>query len=153
MTSPRLKILERQMTHRQIPEKVPAPAEDDLTAAIQRLVDQRVEQALEQQPVKQPAHVQRLLDQQFNKPIMPTSFRQLPTVATTPAPKATEIQFQRDELGRVNVVNAGNLQFRVQRNEVGQIVRMVPADTAPMPPGIEPPALAAARKYQPGTPR
>lgn len=148
MTSPRLQILERRLA-RQSPEKIPAPADDDLAAAIQRLVDKRVEAALEQRPVKPPAHVQRLLDQQFEKPPMPTSFKQIPPTPKAPAPKAMEFHFQRDELGRISVINAGDRQFRVQRNELGDIVRMVPADIAPMPPAIEPPALAAAREYQP----
>ena len=64
-----------------------------------------------------------------------------------------EIQFQRDELGRINVVNAGNMQWRVQRNELGEIVRMVPADIAPSQPVVEPAELNQAREYQPGTPR
>ncbi|WP_141234423.1 hypothetical protein [Pseudomonas sp. Irchel s3b6] len=151
MSSTKLKILERQMA-RQSPEKIPVPADDDLAVAIQRLVDQRVEAALEQRPVKQPAHVRRLMDD-FNRPEPTTDFRQIPPTPRAVAPKAMEMSFQRDELGRINLVNAGLMQWRVQRNEVGQIVRMVPADIAPMPPAIAPPVLAEARTYDPGTSR
>ncbi|MNE99367.1 hypothetical protein D3C80_1980360 [compost metagenome] len=49
-----------------------------------------------------------------------------------------ETQFQRDELGRVNVITVGTMQFHVQRNELGQVVRMVPADIAPLPPVVAP---------------
>ncbi|OPK06788.1 hypothetical protein [Pseudomonas sp. VI4.1] len=149
--NPKLQILERRLA-RQSPEKIPAPADDDLAAAIQRLVDQRVADALERQPVKPPARVQRVLDQ-FDAPKPYTSFDQIPATPKTPAPKAREISLQRDELGRINIVNAGGMQWYAQRNELGDIVRLVPADITPMPPAIEPPALAAARKYNPGEPR
>jgi hypothetical protein len=150
MTSPKLAILQRQM-ERRTPERIPAPA-DDLTAAIQQLIDQRVDQAMEEQPA--PAHVQRMLDRQFNKPAhMPTDYRELPAVAKTPAPKMREIQFQRDELGRVVTVSCGTLEFHVQRNPLGKIVRMVPSDIAPPPTAIEPPFKAEAREYNPGVPR
>lgn len=123
----KLALIARRM-NLQTPERIPAPADDDLTAAIQRLIDQRVSEALEEQrPVKQPAHVRRLMDD-FNRPEPTTDFRQIPPTPRTQPLKAMEFQFQRDELGRVAVVNAGNMQFRVQRNELGQIVRMVPSD-------------------------
>lgn len=126
--STKLALIARRI-NLQNPEKIPvAPASDDLAAAIERLVQERVEAELARQPVKQPAHVQQLLDRQFNKPSMPTDYRELPPVQKTPAPKAMEVQFQRDELGRIALVDMGTVQWRVQRNEVGQIVRMVPSD-------------------------
>jgi len=138
------------------PEKIPAPApESGLGAQIEQLiaqaVEERVSSALDER--QQPAHIQRLLDRQFSKPSMPTDYRELPPVARTPAPKAVDMIFQRDELGRIALVDVGFMQWRVQRNEVGQIVRMVPADIAPMPPAIEPPFLAKARQYRNGEPR
>lgn len=149
----KLEILRRRM-ERQMPEKIPAPADDDLAAAIQRMIDQRVSEAIERQPAKQPAHVQRLLDQQFSKPAAPISdYRQLPAVPRAVQPKALEFQFGRDELGRINRVDVGGMQWYAQRNELGQITRMVPADLVPPPPAIEPPALAASRAYQLGEPR
>lgn len=149
MTSPKLQIIARQMARNQ-PER--APASDDLAAAIERLVQERVDQAMEQQPAKPPAHVRRLMDD-FNKPEPTTDFRQIPPTPKAPVPKALEFQFGRDELGRINRVDVGGMQWYAQRNELGQIVRMVPADLVPPPPAIEPPALAASRAYHPGEPR
>lgn len=132
-------------------EDEPAPAtKSGLGAQIEKLIDQRIEQVMAQHHEQMmPTHVQRMLDRQFSKPSMPISdYRQLPPVARTPAPKAMELQFQRDELGRIALVDVGFCQWRVQRNGLGQIVRMVPADIAPMPPAIEPPFLASAREYK-----
>ncbi|MHA6232728.1 hypothetical protein [Pseudomonas fluorescens group sp. PF-69] len=145
--NPKLAILQRRMNLQ--PEQAPVPESGHgLGVAIEQLiadeVSRRVGEAMQQSP-----KVQRLLDD-FNRPKPTTDFKQLPPVARTPAPKAMELQFQRDELGRVAMVDAGFMQWRVQRNEVGQIVRMVPADIAPIPPAIEPPYLGKARQYQDG---
>jgi hypothetical protein len=135
----KLQLLQRKMDRQQAP--APTTADDDLTAAIQRVVDQRVEQALEQQQAKQPPpQVQRLLNQQF-RPAPITSFEQLPPVPRTRAPKAAETQLARDELGRVNKITVGTMEFYVQRNELGQAVRVVPSDTAPMPPVVQSAAI------------
>ena len=152
MTSPKLEILARQMARNQ-PERVPAP-ESGLGAAIEQLVQQAVQEqvadAIEQR--KPPAHVRRLMDD-FNKPEPTTDFRQIPPTPKAPVPKALEFQFGRDELGRINRVDEGGMQWYAQRNELGQITRMVPTDLVPPPPAIEPPALAASRAYQPPAPR
>lgn len=152
MTSPRLKILERQM-ERKAPAKAPAPASDDLAAAIERMVQERVEQALEQRPVKPPAHVQRLLDQQ-NKPAPVNDYRPL-----TPARKRPEwiesVVTRRDAFGRIlwvdTTAEGSDLVLRtvvMARNELGQICR---SRTAPLPadqalPGL--PFEAEARHYR-----
>ncbi|VVQ05077.1 hypothetical protein [Pseudomonas fluorescens] len=153
MTSPKLQILARQMARHQQPERVPAPDTSDLGAALEALIAQRVDEALtkerEQRP---PPRVQRVFDQ-FDAPKPYTDFRQIEPPPKARVPKAMELHFQRDELGRINIVNAGDMQWRVQRNELGDIVRLVPADIAPMPPAIEPPALAASRAYKPPAPR
>ncbi|VVO87962.1 hypothetical protein PS903_02128 [Pseudomonas fluorescens] len=149
--SPKLAILERRMKL-QASEKIPAPATGDLAATLEALIAERVDAALERQPVKPPARVQRITDQ-FDAPKPYTSFDQIPATPKAPAPKAREMHFQRDELGRINRVNVGNMQWVVQRNELGDIVRLTPSDIAPMPPAIQPPALAASRAYQPPAPR
>jgi hypothetical protein len=148
----KLAALARKLKMEESP--TPAPTDcGDLACSIQQLVDQRIEQAMTQHHEQMmPVRAQRLLDR-FDKPPMVTDYHELPPVARTPAPKAVDIIFQRDELGRIALVDVGSCQWRVQRNGLGQIVRMVPADIAPMPPAIEPPFLAKARQYQPGEPR
>ena len=143
MTSPRLQILQRQMA-RQSPEKIPAPDTSGLGAAIEQMiqatVEERVKESLEQQQPRSP-RVRELM-RQFDAPV-PT--KQIPPTPRAIQPKAMELSFQRDELGRINLVNMGNTQFRVQRNELGEIVRLVPADIAPVLPAIEPPFPGAPR--------
>ena len=132
--SPKLQLLARRMNLSAPAEKEQAP-DTGIGAAIESMIQQAVEERVEK---AQSTHVKRLLDQQFNKPAPVTDYRQLPTPPRAIAPKALEFQLQRDELGRINVVNAGNMQWRVQRNELGEIVRLIPSDIAPMPPAIEP---------------
>ncbi|MFK0090185.1 hypothetical protein ACIQUS_23180 [Pseudomonas sp. NPDC090755] len=143
--SPKLKMLERKML-RQEQAQAPTPADDDLTTAIQRLIDQRVEQALEQQPVKQPPQVQRLLDQQCNRHQTFVNFKQVPTPPRTPAPPMRDISFDRDEFGRICAAHCGNLTFFCQRNELGQVVRLIPSDVAPMPSAVAPAKVNQPRK-------
>lgn len=150
MTSPRLKILERQML-RKTPEQAPAPeGGHGLGAAIEKLiadeVERRVGEAVERKP---PPRVRDL----FKAPAPVSDYRQLPPVQRAVAPKAMDITFQRDELRRIAVVDMGDMQFRVQRGAHGEIVRLVPIADAPMPPAVEPPFKAEARKYNPGEPR
>ncbi|MFG0320989.1 hypothetical protein ACF8EF_01395 [Pseudomonas sp. zjy_15] len=135
----KLQLLQRKMD-RQAP--APAPEVHGIGAAIEQLiadeVERRVGEAVERKP---PAHVQRLLDQQFKRQETYTSFEQIPPTPKTRAPKAVETQLMRNELGQVNRITVGTMEFFVQRNELGQVVRMVPADTAPLPPAV-PPAKA-----------
>jgi hypothetical protein len=155
MTSPRLKILERQFA-RQNPERIPAPADSSglgasIDAMVQEAVQQQVADALERQP--RSPRVRELM-RQFDAPEPTyTDFKQIPPTPRAIQPKAMEIQFQRDELNRVSVVSCGTMQFYVQRDQLGKIVRMVPSDIAPLPPAIKPPFKAEARKYDPGEPR
>lgn len=140
MTSPRLKILERQML-RKTPEQAPVPASDDLAAAIERVVQERVEQALDQRPVKPPAHVQRIRDQ-FDAPAPYTDFKQIPPTPTPKRPPAFEsLVSQRDHLGRIAKMVSKPLagdgptfeSVITQRDENGRIVRMTTSviDTPP----------------------
>ncbi|WP_191830884.1 hypothetical protein [Pseudomonas fluorescens] len=135
--SPKLKLLQRSVL-RQTPEQAPAPEAPGVGAAIERMiadeVERRVGEAVERKP---PAQVQRVIDQ-FDAPKPVTDYRQLPPTPRAPAPKAMETQFMRDALGRVNKISVGNLHFYVQRNELGQVVRMVPDDNGAFPPAIPP---------------
>ena len=155
MTSPKLQMLERKFA-RQNPEQAPAPASDDLAAAIERMVQERVEQALEQRPVKPPAHVQRLLDQQ-NKPAPVNDFR--PPARKPPAWIESTVT-RRDHLGRImwidTTAEGSDLVLRTEvmsRNELGQICR---SRTAPLPADQALPALpyeAEGRHYRDAVPR
>jgi hypothetical protein len=151
MTSPTLKLLERKMLRRQTPEQAPAPEDGlGLGFAIEKFISDEVSRRVGE--AEERARQQHLLDRQFNKPVLRT-FEQLPPVPRTQPPKAMEFTFQRDELRRIAVISVDGEQWRVQRGAHGEIVRMVPIDTAPMPPAIEPPELKQARQYDPGTER
>lgn len=127
--SSKLALIARRM-NLQSPEKAPAPADDDLSAAIQRLVDQRIE-AAQQQPSP---HVQRLLDQQFKPKTTYTDFAQIPS---TPRPKTPPnfeaVVSQRDQFGRIakmisKPINGEGPTFEIQvtqRDENGNIHRVV----------------------------
>lgn len=140
----KLSLIQRKL-ERENSARIPAP-DTGIGAAIEDLIANEVErQVTEASERRPPSHTQMLLDRQFAKPEkQTTSFDQLPPVARTPAPKDRTFQFQRDELGRVSTVSVGNLQFVAQRNELGQIVRIVPSDLAPMPPVVAPAALNRA---------
>ncbi|MCO8261749.1 hypothetical protein NC656_09330 [Pseudomonas asiatica] len=131
--SPKLNLIARQVHRR---EEAPAPvpeASGGVGNAIEQMivaeVDRRVGEALAEQ--------RRQLEAQQPKPRY-DSFAQVPPVPQTRAPKAIETQFVRDELGRVNRITVGTMEFHVQRNQRGQAVRIVPADTAPLPPPVPP---------------
>jgi hypothetical protein len=134
----KLALIQRKL-ERKTPERVPAPETGSLGAAIDAMVQEeiarKVGEAMDRRP---PPRVRDL----FRAPEPYTSFDQIPPVPRAPAPKAVEIQFGRDELGRYNRVSMGDRQYYVQRNELGEIVRLVPADIAPMPPALPAPALA-----------
>ncbi|MFG0324726.1 hypothetical protein ACF8EF_20720 [Pseudomonas sp. zjy_15] len=128
----KLSLIARQVERRE-QQQAPAPVETSgiggaIEAVIERMVEERVAAALAEQ--------RRQLE--FNKPKPVTDYRDLPPIPRTRAPKAMECQLYRDELRRVNRISIGTMEFVVQRNEVGQVVRMVPADIAPLPPAVPP---------------
>lgn len=154
MTSPKLQILARQMARHQQPERAPAPASDDLAAAIERLVQERVDQAMEQQPAKTPAHVRRLLDQQFDKPPMPSDYRELPPVAKTAPKKSFGAIFHRDGAGQILWAEMSNgVKLEAVRDGAGNIVAMRQVEESPVLPALDIAAKAEARAYHPGEPR
>jgi hypothetical protein len=165
--SPKLAALQRRMKL-PIPEKEPAPAAIErpnvqgavlppkLALIARRLARQSPDTGeAESQP---PAHVQRLLDQQFAKPAMPTSFDQLPPVARTKpmSPRETVVT-QRDYLHRIQKLETRSLDGSgpvlvsevMQRDEEGGIVRVLTTavDESPVLPIDYRPK---ARKYDPG---
>jgi hypothetical protein len=143
---------------RQTPERIPAAPADDLAAAIERLVQERVDQAVEEQPVS--AHVQRLLDRQFYKPPMPTSFRQIePVQKPDKKPAEYETTWFRDGAGKISwcetIANGVRFKTVVERDGGGNIVRTktTAGGESPVlpPPDIDP--ETKAREYNPGEPR
>jgi hypothetical protein len=138
-------------------EKIPAP-ESGLGAAIERMVQERVDQAVEEQPVS--AHVQRLLDRQFYKPPMPTDYRQIaPVQKPDKKPAEYETTWHRDGAGRIawaeTVANGVRFVTKVERDGGGNIVRCktTAGGESPVlpPPDIDP--ETKAREYNPGVPR
>jgi hypothetical protein len=151
MKSYKLQRLEREMA-RQTPERIPAPeTSGGIGAAIEQLIADEVASRVTDATEKQ---TNKRLDRLFNKPKPYTDYRQLPPTPRAPTPrKAQEIQVQHDELGRICAATLGDQRYIVQRNELGQMVRLIPEDIAPPQPCVPPPALAAAREYDPGKPR
>lgn len=145
--SPGMERIARQQDRAQAPAPVP---DHGLGATIERLICDEVERRVGE--AEDRARQQRLLDRQFNAPA-PRTFEQIPPTPRTQPQKAMEFTFQRDELRRIAVISVDGEQWRVQRGAHGEIVRMIPADVAPMPPTITPPYKAAAREYDPGTER
>ncbi|WP_420170646.1 hypothetical protein ACN99C_11670 [Pseudomonas alloputida] len=130
--TPRLQLIARQMNRRE-QQQAPAPVETSgLGAALEHVINEAVEQRVAAALQEQRKQLE------FNKPKPVTDYRDLPPVPRTQTPKAMECQLYRDELRRVNRISIGTMEFVVQRNEVGQVVRMVPADIAPLPPVVPP---------------
>jgi hypothetical protein len=142
--SQKLQLLQRQMLRRE-QEQAPPPEGHGLGTAIEKLiadeVERRVGEAVERQP---PARVQRLLDQQFAKPPMPTDYRQLPPVPAIkkPMPPITSTVTRRDHRGRIlwfdSVAEGGSPVWRTEvlgRDELGCIrsLRTVLLDGPPLP--------------------
>lgn len=145
--SPKLALIARRM-QRQTPEKIPAPT-DDLTAAIQRLVDERVEQALEQQPVKQPAHVRRLMDQ-FNAPAPVTDYHQLPPVPRAQPKKPFNMLLHRDAVGQILWCEMPDgTKVEVVRDGAGEAIALREITESPVMPALDIAYKAEARAYQP----
>ncbi len=119
MSSAKLESIARRL---RLPD---APLSDDLTAAIERLVNDRVDAALEER--KRPPHVQRLMDD-FNRPKPVTDYRDLPPVQTTPAPKVMEATIERDGAGLARAMVVNGQRFIAQRDGAGQLVRIVSED-------------------------
>lgn len=130
--TPKLRLMARQVERREQQAPAPTPETSGIGGAIEAMIEQAVEDRV------QAAIAEQRRQLEFNKPAPVTDYRQLPPVPRTRVPKAMEVQLMRDELRRVSRIIVGNLEFVVQRNELGQVVRMVPADTAPMPPAVPP---------------
>jgi len=145
--NPKLHLIHRQVERRQA-ANAPAP-EPQASGGVGNAIEQMIAAEVERRVGEALAEQKRMLEAQQPKPRY-YDFAQIPPTpqTRTRTPKAVETQFMRDELGRVNRITVGTMEFYVQRNQHGQVVRMVPAaDTAPLPP--VPPAdinMAVPRK-------
>lgn len=131
--SPKMKLMARKVERRE--QAAPAPVE--ATGGVGNAIEQMIAEEVKRRVGEALAEQRRVLEAQQPKPRY-YDFSQLPPVASRPQPKAIETQFVRDELGRVNRITVGTMEFYVQRNQRGQAVRIVPADTAPLPPVVAP---------------
>jgi hypothetical protein len=144
---------ERQVAQHKIqqlaprPEPRPSASDDPMAVPVARLVDDAVTARLAEQPVQQQgpdtAAIRRLVDSRIAAALaqlkqgpgpewLPAAQAPAPapvTHAPTSPPYVT-LQLKRDELGRVAVVNIGQIQYRVQRGVEGEIVALVPSDDA-----------------------
>jgi len=132
--NPKMHLIARQVERR---EQATAPAPVEASGGVGNAIEQMIAAEVERRVGEALAEQRRQLELNMPKPTY-TNYRQLPPVQQTRAPKAVETQFVRDELGRVNRILVGGLEFYVQRNQRGQVVRMVPADIAPLPPVVAP---------------
>ncbi|MCE6980746.1 hypothetical protein EI534_25905 [Pseudomonas frederiksbergensis] len=151
--SPKLALIARRM-QRQTPEQAPAPASDDLAAAIERLVQERVDQAMEQQPVKPPPHVRRLMDE-FNRPAPITDYRDLAPAPRTPAPKKPlNMLIHRDGADKILWCEMSDgTKVELIRDRAGKTIAMKEMDESPVLPALDVPYKAEARQYRDGEPR
>lgn len=133
MTTPRLQLIARQVERRE-QQQAPAPVE---TSSIGGAIENMIEQAVEERVAQALAAQKQMLAEQKHKPRF-DDFRQIPPTPKAVTPKPREVSFDRDEFGRVSAAHCGNFTLYCQRNELGQIVRMVPSDTTPMPPAVAP---------------
>ncbi|TDF77708.1 hypothetical protein [Pseudomonas sp. H9] len=129
----KLNLIARQVNRREQQAPAPAPEVSGVGSAIEAMIEQAVNERVQAQLAEQ----KRMLEAQQPKSQY-TDYRQLPPLPQARAPKAVETQLMRDELGRVNKITVGTMEFYVQRNPRGQAVRVVPADTAPLPPAVPP---------------
>ena len=141
MASAKLQLIQRRL-ERQNPERIPAPdTSGGIGAAIEELIANEVSQRVGE-AVKEKSN--RHLDRLFKPEPKYTDFKQIPQAPRTPfPPKTAEMTFERDELGRISKAFMGQTVLLVQRNELGQMVRLIPEDIAPPQPCVPPPALAA----------
>lgn len=133
MTSPRLAQIARQLDRTKKPVQERQPATGDLADAISQLIAEQVEQRVSEHLERQPTgtRLRQLLRQGSSPPPMATDFKELPPTPTTPLPTMQGAIIQRGEDGRCTGVTIGATQLRVQRDDLGRILRLVPADGEP----------------------
>lgn len=149
--NPRLQQIMRNVERKHPPVEKAQPA-GDLGSAIEQLIQQQVEERVSAELDK---HRERLQQhsprvQQLLRDRPAPSSESPPPAPKTPLPGAV---ITRGEDGRAATIAIGSMQFRVMRDELGRIQRMVPADSVPPQPAIEPVELAGARQYREPEPR
>lgn len=100
---------------------------------------------------KPPARVRQL----FNAPEPVTDYRDLAPVPRTPAPKKPlNMLIHRDGADKILWCEMSDgAKFELIRDRAGKTIAMKEITESPVLPALDVPYKAAAREYQPGTPR
>lgn len=126
MTSPRLLAITRRLDRAKPAEKTPASG--DLGAAIEALIEQRVEERVSAElgtmRERMQQHSPRV--QQLMRTPAPSAESPPPAPRTAPPTDHTVQVVRRDENGRLEVVEVdGKMRMKVERDSLGRTVRLV----------------------------
>lgn len=133
--NPRLQQILRDVERRKPPaEKAPA---SDLGAALEQLIAEQVQERVSlelgrQQDLQHNPRLRQLT--RSSPPPMATDFKDVPPPPRVPLPGVQGAVIERGEDGRATMVSIGSMQLRVQRDQLGRILRLVPADVVPPQP-------------------
>ncbi|WP_449439702.1 hypothetical protein [Pseudomonas migulae] len=125
MASSKMHMLERQFARRE--ERIPVPdTSGGIGAAIEELIAGEVARKVGE--VEKAANNKKL-DRLFNKPERPmTDFKQLPAMATAPAPKIRQVTIERDGAGMSRAMVIDGQRFLLQRDGAFNLIGMVADD-------------------------
>lgn len=149
--SPKLQLLAKRMKLPPMGEQAPAPETSGLGAAIEQLIQRKVDAAVEEQQLHSPK-VERLLNQ-MNKPAPTTDFKQLPPLQRTAPIKNFDMTIHRDAANRILWAQCGNVKFEAVRDGAGCLIGTRQIHESPVLPALDIPFKVEAREYDPGTPR
>lgn len=132
------------MLRRQALEKAPAPAPDSgLGAAIDTLIQQRVDEALAGERERHAAQIRQLTEQIKNQPQ-----RQLPPAPRTPAEPLTML-VHRDGADKVLWLECSDgTKAEVVRDGAGNMIAMREITESPVLPKLDIPFKGEARQYR-----
>lgn len=128
MTSPRLRQILRDIERKKPPEKAPA---DGLAGVIEemiaRQVEERVSEALDRHRERLQQHNPRVQQLLRDRPAPPMATESPPPAPRTAPPTDYTTQVvQRDEKGRIKVIElGGKVRMEVQRDALGRTARLV----------------------------
>lgn len=153
MTSPKLRLIQRQM-ERRTPERIVAPETGSLGAQIEALianeVASRVTEAVERTP---PPRVRDL----FRAPEPVTDYRDLPPTPHARSKTPMSMKVFRDGADKIVWVDmngpAGPVKYKIIRDGAGLMIGAEEISDSPVLPGPVITYEAEARQYNPGESR